>query len=120
MSAHPIVAGADILPSVSRYLRTPSNVTGDPVSGALTLHFTPDLSPAEVATLAELDAAAKTALDGLTPADWAAIGPRLANLRTFRQQTRNEFMAKTADQRDRELFDLGTDLAAIVLRVLRD
>jgi hypothetical protein len=83
------------------------------------LRWTPDLSPEQVTTLTALTKTATgTAL--LSPADYAALEPRLAAIRLLRQQSQAEFMAKTANQRDRELFDLGNDLAAIVLRLLRD
>jgi hypothetical protein len=120
VSAHPVTAPADpLIDLVRRHLRSPSNVTGDPATGALTLHFVPDLTAAEVTTLARIDAIARGGRS-LTPTDWAAIEPRLTAIRTYRQQSQAEFMAKTATQRDRELFDLGNDLAAVVLRLLRD
>lgn len=89
------------------------------VTGPVDIVWTPDFSPEEQATV---DTLMKLAVGStlLSTADRAALEPRLVALRTFRQQSQSEFMAKTATQRDRESFDAATDLAAIVLRLLRD
>lgn len=112
-AATAIVAGS---PAIG--LRLPTDNVGAPGSLTRDLVYTPDLTPAEQALydrLLRLDASAVA----LSPTDWEAIEPRLAALRTFRQQPQSEFMAKTANARDRELFDAINDLSAVVLRVLR-
>lgn len=114
-------ASAIVAASVDAGLRLPTQVIaiGPPPQANRTLVYTPDFTVAEQATFDRLaKTASGTAL--LSPADYAALETRLANIRLFRQQTRNEFIAKTVDQRDRELFDATTDLIAIVLRLLRD
>jgi hypothetical protein len=116
MSTHVVDAPAgELIELCARFLRRPVNVTAPP----LTLTFDPDLTPAEATILARLVALARSER-GLDPTDYAAIEGRLATLRTFRQQSQSEFMAKTAAERDRELFDTTTDLVAVVLRLLRD
>ena len=99
-------------------LRPPSDILG--VVSPRTIVYTPDLSASEQTTFDSLRALARAATLRLTPADWAAISPRCDTLRVFRQKSQAEFMAKTANQRDRELFDATNDLIAIVLRLLRD
>ena len=84
MSTHPVSS-----PHVSRLrelvadaLREPSNITGDPITGAITFHFTPDLSTSEAATLAEIDSLARSGID---PADWPTVRDELPTLRAFMQ-----------------------------------
>jgi hypothetical protein len=116
MSTHVVNApSAELLTLCAEELRRPSAVTAPP----LTLTFSPDLTPAEVDTLARLEALAR-ANAGMEQVDMAAIQTRLVNLRTFRQLSQSEFMAQTAAERDRTLFDALTDLTAVVLRMLRD
>jgi hypothetical protein len=99
-------------------VRQPSSIEGVP-KAPLTLTWEPDLTPEEQASV---DTVVRLSLSGtlLSPADYAALAPRLAALRTFRQQSQSEFMAKTANARDRELFDAMNDVSAILLRMLRD
>ena len=85
MSIHPVTAPTEPLRAlVESAIREPSNVTGDPVTGAITFHFTPDLSTSEAATFAELDALARSGL-AIDPADWPAVRDELPTLRAFMQ-----------------------------------
>lgn len=116
MSSHVVNAPAgELIALCVEHLRRPDNVTAPP----LTFTFSPDLTSAEVDTLARLEALAR-ARGGMEPADMAAIQARIASIRTFRQLSQSQFMTLTAAERDRTLFDALTDLSAIVLRLLRD
>ena len=120
MSTHVVDAPTDEFQRLLlKFLRAASDVTGDPVTGAITYHFIPDLTTVEATELGRLEDLARANAD-MQPADMSAIAPRREALKVFRQQSASEFMAKTATQRDRELFDATTDLIAIVLRLLRD
>lgn len=81
--------------------------------------FDPPLTTAEQATLASLMALLRTTVD-LSPADWTLIEARLPNLRAFRQQTRNAFMALTQTERDRAIFDALQDIIAVIVALVRD
>jgi hypothetical protein len=97
--------------------RSPTSTEGTPK--VITLTYEPDLTPEEQATF---DTVSRLAVGAslLTPEERTLLEPRVLGLRTFRGQSQSEFMAKTANARDRELFDAVNDLAAIVLRLLRD
>ena len=81
--------------------------------------FVPPLNPTEQEAFDGLQALARATLD-LNPDDWAAIDAKLPNLRTFRQQTRNQFMALTQTERDRAIFDSLQDIIAVLVAMLRD
>jgi hypothetical protein len=57
-------------------------VTGDPQTGAISFVFTPDLSAGEVATFADLHAAALNHVD-ISPDEWAALKPLIAQGKAF-------------------------------------
>lgn len=124
MSTHAYSVPAESLLAVQAAVtavRTPTTLVY--AGGTLTVTYVPDL---DAPTAAALDAAVadtlatERSLVDLTAADYAAIKIRLATLRTFIAQSRNEFMAKTAADRDRELFDSTEAVARILLRMLRD
>lgn len=82
--------------------------------------FTPDLTADEVTKLGLLMAVARSGMAQITPAEWDRIRPELQALRDFRQLGRNAFMALTAADRDRALYDAQTSTTIILLALLRD
>lgn len=103
---------------VRRRLRAPSGYATDDATGAPVFDFDPPLTVAEQArfdTLAEMARAAVS----LTEAEWAAIRPHLQSLRDFRQSGRPAFMALTAAERDRMLYDAQTATTIVLLALLR-
>jgi hypothetical protein len=80
--------------------------------------FDPDLATEETATLAMIVEWLR-AETGLSFTDYRLIAERSAAYRTFRALSQSEFMALTANQRDRLLQDAVNDLGAILLRLLR-
>lgn len=87
-------------------------------NGVVTFNFVPPLTTAEEATFARIVAMSRGVIAGITSEEWAALEPSFAQERTFRQQSQSEFIAKTQNARDRELFDT---LNAVIneLRALR-
>jgi hypothetical protein len=84
MSTHPVTAPVEKLRALCE-LALPGrivNVTGDPVTGAIQFVAVPDLTPAEVITLANLHAAAAGAVE-ITPAEWAILAPLIASGKVF-------------------------------------
>lgn len=81
--------------------------------------FTPDLSPAEVAAF-ELRVAVADSPVPLTTAEYAAVRAQMQILRDLRQLGRNPFMALTAADRDRRLYDATVAVTEIFLALLRD
>ena len=65
------------------YLRVPSEVLGYP-GDTRTLVVTPELTAAEQTTYARLLAIARSTIPAITPAEWQAIEPDIAGLRTYR------------------------------------
>jgi hypothetical protein len=88
MSIHAIPAGLDIATLralLPRHLREPSGVQWDRPNGTpLALEFTPDLSAAEVATLADILTAAARPVP-LQPSDEAIIKAEAPTLRAYMQ-----------------------------------
>ena len=101
---------------LSRYLR----VSGVLADGLAALVFVPPLTVEELAVYARLERAVRSAVPGITPDEWLAIEDDLAVLRTFRQQTQAQFMALTATQRDRALFDVINAQTNVLRALLRD
>ena len=56
----------------------------------------------------------------LEPSDWAAIRPHVQTLRDLRQMGRAAFMAQTAAERDRQLYDAQTATTIVLLALLRE
>lgn len=102
------------------YLRRPDGIATDSVTGLPVVDFTPPLSPAEQTIYARLVKLARSTIPGITPAEWQALEPDLAAMRTFRQQSQAEFMALTATQRDRALFDVVNAQTNVLRALLRD
>jgi hypothetical protein len=101
----------------SEHLRAPSNVTmaeGEPL-----FTFDPPLTSQEQATL---DLIIKYVRSGMTVtyAGYLAIRPHLTTIRDLRQMGRNAFMALTAAERDRLLYDAQAATTTILLAMLRE
>jgi hypothetical protein len=97
--------------------RSPSSTDGDPRS--ITLTYEPDLSPAEQATF---DSVARLAVGAaiITTAEYDTIRPDIQTIRDLRQMGRNAFMALTAAERDRLLYDAQAATTTILLALLRE
>ena len=108
-----------LLDLITRYLRAIDHFDGDD-TGELTLVWVPPLTAEEQAVYARLQRAARSAVQGITPDEWLAIEDDLAAMRTFRQQTQAQFMALTATQRDRALFDAINAQTNVLRALLRD
>lgn len=101
-------------------MREPLTVGEDEATGAMVFTFDPPLTAAEQTLFDNLVRQVRSRVPGITPAEWEALKPNLAALRTFRQQTQAEFMAKTATVRDRELFDAINAITNVLRALLRD
>ena len=101
------------------YLRSWDRLVDDG-SGGVAPTFDPPLTVEEQATYARLVRAVRSAVPGITPDEWLAIEDDLAALRTFRQQTQAQFMALTATQRDRALFDVVNAQTNVLRALVRD
>jgi hypothetical protein len=97
--------------------RSPSSTDGTPRS--ITLTYEPDLSPEEQATF---DTVSRLAVGAaiVTATEYDAIRPHITTIRELRQLGRNAFMALTAAERDRLLYDAQTATTTILLALLRD
>jgi hypothetical protein len=103
-----------------RYLRTPVGYSTDGATGAPVLEFDPPLTTEEQATYALLLALARSGMAHLSPTEYATVRTNLAALRDFRQLGRSAFMALTAAERDRQLYDAQTATTIVLLAILRD
>lgn len=122
MSTHAVPLSADpggFLSAVSSEIRAPAWVAGD-AAGSVVYTFVPDLTTDEVAVLAALVRAFRQHDVRITLAELQALEPHLATLRTFQQQSQAQFMALTATQRDRALFDVDTAIIRVLRALLRD
>lgn len=120
MSSHPISADTDWLrQAVSEQIRELANVTADPDTGAVTYHFEPDLSSTETTLLGDLERLGETGLS-LSAAEYTSIRAEMAPLRALKQMTRNEFMALSAAERDRMLYDALVATTTVLRLVFRD
>jgi hypothetical protein len=100
-------------------LREPSEVYASPVGTTATITYTPDLTAPEQAivdTIARLSVG--TTL--VTPAEYDAIRDDIVVIRDLRQLGRNAFMALTAADRDRQLYDAQAATTTILLALLRE
>lgn len=118
---HPSASVLDALPAIAAAVRAPTGLRQTPTT--LSLDFTPDLTAPQLAlvqgVVAELVARADAPVT-LTAAEWAAIRPQVQSLRDLRQLGRNAFMALTAAERDRALYDAQTATTIILLAILRE
>jgi hypothetical protein len=86
---------------------------------ALTITFPTDLSAGDLALVTATVAAMSSAVS-LTRAERDTIRPSVQALRDFRQLGRNAFMALTAAERDRQLYDAQTATTIVLLALLRE
>lgn len=98
-------------------LRGASDITTTATDIVLT--YTPDLTAAEADVLTQFVRYGRSELD-LSFAAYQSITGDLATLRTFRQQSQAQFMALTATQRDRALFDVVNAQTNVLRALLRD
>jgi hypothetical protein len=82
--------------------------------------WTPDLSPIDLAIVNDIVALLESGMSHLTPAEYANIRPQLVIIRDLRQMGRNAFMALSATERDRLLYDAQAATTTILLAVLRE
>lgn len=84
---------------------------------AMALVFEADLTAPE---LAALDALVTATRSPFPPGEYDRIRPALQVLRDLRQLGRAPFLALTAAERDRQLYDAQTATTIILLALLRD
>lgn len=101
------------------YLRAPLSAATDSDTRAPVLTFEPPLDAAEQTAYAQLLRMARARFAG-TLAEWQAIEPHLATLRTFRQRTTAQWNALTAAQRDTQLIAGVNALIDVLRQELRD
>lgn len=94
-------------------LRVPSGVD------ATSMTFDPDLTVDEQATVALALDQVKSEI-GLTAAAYADIRAQMQVLRALRQLGRNAFMALSATERDRQLYDAMTAVTQVFIAMTRD
>ncbi len=81
--------------------------------------FDPDLSPEETVQFDQPVRVASSPI-GITPSEYAAVRTQMQTLRDLRQMGRNAFMALTAAERDRLMYDAFTATTQVLLSILRD
>lgn len=101
--------------AIGVYLAGEVRVVGASLS-TRTLLFPRDLAAAET----EVVEAFIRSMARLTVADRDAIRPSIVVIRDLRQMGRNAFMALTATERDRLLYDAQAATTTILLAVLRE
>lgn len=108
------------LPRPDQFPRQPSQpVSYDDATGEYIVTFTPDLTAQELAVLDDAINLTRSHVT-FTAEEWARIKPEIQNLRSFRQLGRNAFMALTAADRDRMLYDAIVSLTIIDLALVRE
>jgi hypothetical protein len=101
----------------ARYLRPVSNVYM--ANGVAVFEFTPALTAAEALDFDLIKKLAERNLD-LTLDEYRTVTPQLQTIRDLRQMGRNAFMALTAAERDRLLYDAQAATTTILLALLRE
>jgi hypothetical protein len=110
-------------PSITERIASGVAAAGLPVGlilsdgSGVTLSFTPDLSPEQVTTL---DLVVQAADAGLPTSIYDAVRPDVQTIRDLRQMGRNAFMALSAAERDRLLYDAQAATTTILLALLRE
>jgi hypothetical protein len=102
------------------HLRPPIGSATDDETGDPLLDFDPPLDAQEQTTYDSLLALARSGMEHLTPDEYATIRPQLVIIRDLRQMGRNAFMALTAAERDRLLYDAQAATTTILLALLRE
>jgi hypothetical protein len=100
-------------------LRAP-DTDGSIVAPTVVCTWTPDLSAAEQAILDDLGAMTRAHITGLSLDEYRRMVPDLATLKTFRQMAQADWMALTANAREKQTFDVLNALQALVRALLRD
>lgn len=100
-------------------IRQPDRDLGAPRAETRTLEWDSDLSPAELQTITDVRSIART-LQPMSTDQYAVLRPQMQALRDLRQLGRNAFMALTAADRDRMLYDALVAQTIIDLAILRD
>jgi hypothetical protein len=95
-------------------LRRPLDANGEAFT------FEPPLSSPEQATFDDVVRLWRSGMTHLTLAQYQAIRPHLTTIRDLRQMGRNAFMALTAAERDRLLYDAQAATTTILLAMLRE
>lgn len=111
----PTIAQSFLSALVEAGIRTPITI-GTPVRS---VSWTPDLTVEEQATV---DTLLKLVVGAtlITPAEAVAIRDDIVVIRDLRQLGRNAFMALTAADRDRALYDAQAATTTILLAILRE
>ena len=118
MSTHVVTAPMEQLRLLCvEYLREP--VSYPMTDGVVSWVFEPDLTPDELMRFTRLHQIAAADLR-LSPDEFEAIRPSVQTLRDLRQMGRNAFMALTAAERDRLMYDAFTATTQVLLSILRD
>jgi hypothetical protein len=104
----------DLWALVLANLRHPLDADGE------TFTFDPPLTAPEQATLDDVLRMFRAGMTDLTLAQYQAIRPHLTTIRDLRQMGRNAFMALTAAERDRLLYDAQAATTTILLAMLRE
>ena len=81
--------------------------------------FVPALTTEQQTTLAQIEGLLESTV-ALSLTDWTKIAVLLPNIRAFRQLTRPGVMAMTQTDRDRLYFDTLSDMAHLLVILLRD
>ena len=105
---------------VIQYIRIPADWWWETDTDQAEFTFDPPLTAQEETALALIRAVVKSGMAHLTPAEFQTVRTNLATLRDFRQLGRNAFMALTAAERDRLLYDAQTATTIVLLAILRD
>jgi hypothetical protein len=100
-------------------VRQPDRDLGAPRAETRTLEWDTDLTPAELQAVADVQAIARAGAPMTTEA-YAAVRAQMQVLRDLRQLGRNAFMALTAADRDRMIYDALVTQTIIDLAILRD
>lgn len=108
-----------ILGLVTTNVRAPATAALD-AQGGFVATFSPPLTTDEQIIYDRIMKLARSPLQGITLAEYATIEDDLAVVRTFRQQSQSEFIAKTQNARDREIFDTLNALINVQRAMLRD
>jgi hypothetical protein len=127
MSTHqfPWIANGYVITAaqaVTAAVRAPSDIQA--TATTITLTYDPDLTPAELVTVTAVVDDVVSVTNSwdvqLSLAEWQAIRPHIATIRDLRQMGRNAFMALTAAERDRLLYDAQAATTTILLALLRE
>jgi hypothetical protein len=105
--------------ALAAFGRCPASYELDQYGVPILVDFVPPLTTEEQATLALLVAVARSPV-ALTTGEYSAIRSHVQALRDFRQLGRNAFMALTAAERDRQLYDAQTATTIVLLALLRE